>query len=141
MKRGQIIFPLTIAGFVSLLLAAAAMQPSGSWRNLGFPLGVALPLLLACLLQASRSRHSETNGQDTTAVPSSSTMAWLLAAPASIAALGFLAGPALFLICYLRWHAMRWSATLGSAVGIALLHWGLVQGLRVPLPLGPPWLA
>lgn len=142
MRRAEIVFPaLLFAGTVALL--AGGWLADYSWAVIVFPLAVGIFLcgMSAFQISAVVAGRSPPIVQDEATGPLTTwSVAWVFALAPFIAAFGFIAGPALFLLVYLRANGSSWSLSGIIAATSVLVTWGMfIKILGVPLPIRPFW--
>jgi hypothetical protein len=149
MNRGEAIFPGLILAGVVALVAGGILLAGYSWKVIAFPFGAAAVICALCLVQlattlaGAKAQTVETSPSDIPTEPLTiASLAWLFALALFLAGLGFVFGPAAYLLAYLRAHGSSWLLSIAIAVGSLLVTWGLfIKALRVLLPLQPLWLA
>jgi hypothetical protein len=133
----------------ALLAYGASNYP---WTALVFPLGAGLILCGLCAGEAAMvlmAHHGQpgpevdaTAGEEAAAPLSLATMGWIFALPAFLYGLGFVAGPACYLLVCLRANRVSWPASVGIAVASVAVTWGLfIKVVGVLLPVAPLWMA
>lgn len=141
MIRTDAILPLLAAGMTLLFLLSGWLFYDYGWVVMRFPLlagaltiGAALPLWL-------RHRRGpvepgpppDRHGDGGFAAEFSHYLAIAAILPA-VWILGFVLGPALFLLAFLRWHGTGWGLAAAMAAGTALfVHGVFVQLLHLQL--------
>jgi hypothetical protein len=146
MSRAELAFPALILVTVSALLCAGFLVLDYSWTVIAFPFGTGIVLCVLCLLQlasAARGRWPRSGAGDLpeeSVTPSS--IAWVLALPLFIYGVGFVLGPAIFLLAYFKAHGFSWRFSSALAAGSAIVTWGLfIKLLGILLPMQPLWLS
>ena len=136
---------MRVQPFTALLAAATGLAgiqtlSLGAQARRG-PLMVLAPLI-AVLGWRLYQEYRDGDGAETGAGPSGtevlSACAWVAALPALIATLGFVAGPALFVVAFQRIRgAEGWLSAVTIAVALAAFVWVLFRLLLLqPLPSG-----
>jgi hypothetical protein len=152
MNRGEAIFPgVTLIG-VAALVAGGIFLAGYSWKVIAFPFGAAVIVCGLCLFQLAtvlpgakpQRADPETPSlpSDTPADPlTTASLVWVFVLALFLFGLGFVFGPAAYLLLYLRAHGVSWLTSTAIAAGSLLVTWGLfIKVLRVLLPLQPLWL-
>lgn len=142
MNRAEVIFP-SLLFLVTVALLAGGWIIGYSWTVIGFPLGVGVFLCGLCALQIAAVLAGRSpvvvEGEPLEPVTTWS-VAWVFALALFIAGLGFVAGPAIYLLAYLRANGSSWRLSSSIAAISLLVTWGLfIKGLQVPLPIEPLW--
>jgi hypothetical protein len=143
MTRAEIVFPGV------LLIAAVALLTGGwlagySWAVLMFPFSVGVLLCVLCALQiatvlAGRSSVvAEAEPLEPLTIPS---VGWVFALPVFLYALGFVVGPAAYLLAYLRANGTSWAGATIIAASSVLVTWVVfIKLMRILLPIEPIWM-
>jgi Tripartite tricarboxylate transporter TctB family len=151
MNRAEAIFPAVIVTGVVALVAGGIFLAQYSWKVIAFPFGAAVIICALCLFLLATMLIGRTAQpiSEASAQPSDmptepltmASLAWLFALALFLAGLGFVFGPAAYLLAYLRAHGSSWLLSTAIAAGSLLVTWGLfIKVLRVLLPLQPLWL-
>lgn len=143
MTRPAVLFPTLIllaTGGLSIYAGATF-----TWTALQFPLGAGILLcaLCACELAATLSgRQAETALDADRAEPLSWTsLVWIFALGGFLFGLGFVAGPAFYLLIYLRANRFSWGFSAAIAIASVAVTWGLfIKIIGILLPVAPLWL-
>ena len=142
MRRAEIVFPSLLFAITVALLIGGWMA-GYSWTVIVFPVGVGILLcgLSALQITAVVAGRSSPIVEDEAIGPLTAWgVAWVFALAPFIAGLGFIAGPALYLIVYLRANGSSWSLSGIIAATSVLVTWGVfIKALGVPLPIYPLW--
>ena len=142
MKRAEVIFPLLLFMLTVALLVGGWMA-GYSWSVIVFPLGVGVFLCGLCALQVAAvlAERSPVVVEGEPLAPLTTwSVAWVFALALFIAGLGFVLGPALYLVAYLRANGSSWRLSGSIAAVSFLVTWGIfIKGLQVPLPIEPLW--
>jgi hypothetical protein len=128
MIRTDSILPLLAAGMMLLFLLSG-------W--LYYDYGSALPLLLRQLRGPVAPEPPSDRDRDGNIATEFSHYLAVAAILPAVWILGFVLGPALFLLAFLRWHGTGWGVAAAMAAGTALfVHGVFVQLLQLQLPAG-----
>ncbi len=143
MTRATIIFPALILLAVGGLTIYAAF--TFTWTALQFPLGAGVLLCLLCvgeLVATFTGRQAEVALDAERAGPLSwPSLVWIFLLGGFLFALGFVAGPALYLLIFLRANRFSWGFAASVAAGSVLVTWGLfIKVIGILLPVGPLWM-
>lgn len=146
MSRAELVFPALVLVAVAALLTTGFVVLQYSWTVIAFPFGAGIVLAVLCLLQLASvlwRRPPMPSAEDPSDQPvTASSVAWILALAASLYGLGFVLGPAVFLLVYFRARGFSWRVSSAVAAGSVAVTWGVfVKVLRVLLPLEPPWMS
>lgn len=144
MSRAAVIFPCLIFALVAPLAAYAALEYT--WTALIFPVGAALLVCALCaveILSAATSRGPAQPVAGEEPVPLSlPSMLWIFALAPFLYGLGFVLGPACYLLAYLRASGFSWRFSAAIAAASVLVTWGLfVKAMGILLPVVPLWMA
>ena len=145
MKLGEIILPALILAGVAALLAVGYFYYAYSWTAFAFPLGAGLVLCLLCAVEVTgllRARAMTVPPVDGQSPPLSiSSIAWMFALSVFLYALGFVFGPAAYLLICLRANGFSWKLSAGSAVVMPVMIWALfIKAMGIQLPIWPLWM-
>jgi hypothetical protein len=151
MRHGEMIFPAVLAIAVAALVAGGIFLAGYSWKVIAFPLGAAVIVCGLCLIQIATllSRAgAQPAAADASALPDApadpltpASLIWVFILGLFLYGLGFVFGPAAYLLLYLRANGSSWLISFAIAAGSLGVTWGLfVKALRVLLPLQPLWL-
>lgn len=143
-SRAQIIFPCLIFAIVAALLVAGLFVYRYSWTVIGFPLGAGLFVCLLCLVDIAMTltgREPKPAANDTPLEPLTwAAVLWAFTLVPFVVALGFVFGPALYLLAYMIANGSSWRLSAVIATASLLVTWGLfIQVMRVPMPVEPLW--
>jgi hypothetical protein len=142
-RHAERIFPAVLCAGVAALLAVGLLVLAYSWTVIAFPLGAGGVMCALCVLQIVRSRADRSPPlRPNTAEPFTlPTLAWVFALPVFLYALGFVAGPAIYLLVYLRASGSSWRLSGLLSVGSLVVIWAFfIKLLGVLLPVEPLWL-
>jgi hypothetical protein len=148
MSRAEIVFPGVLSLTVGGLIAGGILLAGYSWQVVAFPFGAAAIVCgLSVLLIASRlARGAPATvpaADDGSAPPplTWSSIGWIFVLGLFLYGLGFVLGPAAYLLVYLRATGSRWLTSAAISAGSLVVTWGLfIKLLRVLLPIQPLWL-
>lgn len=146
MNWREAILPLLLLA-ISAALLIGGFAAGYSWTALAFPLaaGGAVCVLCAVELMAICRRYSAT----APAMPddgdpeslSLASIAWMFALALFLFGLGFVAGPAAYLLVCLRANGFSWPLSTGIAVASVAVTWGLfIKIMGILLPIVPLWI-
>lgn len=148
MRRAELVFPSLILAVIAALLAYATV--SYTWTALAFPLGAGLILCGMCIGEVAtvmracdRQLPPEIDAIDEAApAPLSLTsVAWIFALGFFLYGLGFVAGPACYLLVCLRASRFSWPASTGIAAASVVVTWGFfIKIIGILLPIAPLWM-
>jgi hypothetical protein len=143
--REAILPALLLAMTAALLIGGFAV--GYSWTAIVFPLasGGAVCVLCTIELIAIRERRSATvpamTAEDETAPLSPASIAWMFALALFLFGLGFVAGPAAYLLVCLRANGFSWPLSTCIAVASLAVTWGLfIKIMGILLPIVPLWM-
>jgi hypothetical protein len=136
------LLPATILAAIMALLGAGWLLLDYSPAVLAFPLGVGAMLCALCATELARVVATRAAPAAPASEPlSPAALAWVFALGAFLAGLGFVAGPAAYLLACLRANGFTWRLAVGVAAASVALTWGVFIGVfGIPLPAAPPWL-
>jgi hypothetical protein len=152
MSRGEAIFPAVLAAGVAALVAGGIFLAGYSWKVIAFPFGAAVIVCSLCLVQIAaalagakaRPAAAEASAPSADAAPEPLTPAsliWVFILALFLYGLGFVFGPAAYLLLYLRANGSSWLTSVAISAGSLIVTWGLfIKALRVLLPIQPLWL-
>jgi hypothetical protein len=147
MNRAEAIFPGLLLVGVAALVAGGIFLAGYSWKVIAFPFGAAAIVcglclfLLATMLAGRRAPAipGEAGSQPSDPLTKAS-LAWVFVLALFLYGLGFVFGPAAYLLLYLRVNGSSWLLSVAIAAGSLLVTWGLfIKALRVLLPIQPLW--
>lgn len=142
MKRAEIIFPALLL-VLTVALVLGGWMAGYSWSVIVFPLGVGIFLCGLCAMQIAAvlaGRSSPIVLDEAVGPLTPRSVAWVFALAPFIAALGFIAGPALYLLAYLRANGSSWRLAGAISALSVVVTWGVfIRGLQVLLPIEPFW--
>jgi len=149
MSRGEAIFPAVLAVVVAALVVGGIFVAGYSWKVIAFPFGAAVIVCGLCLAQIatalSGTRTAAAEPSPATDLPldplTPASLIWVFVLVLFLYGLGFVFGPAAYLLLYLRANGSSWLRSAAIAAGSLLVTWGLfTKVLRVLLPIQPLWL-
>jgi hypothetical protein len=150
MNRAEIVFPGLLVLLVGGLLAGGIFVAGYSWKVVAFPFAAGAIMCGLCILLVATTlmrgtlqaaRGPEPPSETMTEALTWSSIGWVFVLGLFLYGLGFVLGPAAYLIVYLRRNGVSWPASLAIGGGSILVTWGLfIRLLRVLLPLQPLWL-
>lgn len=148
MKRAELIFPCVIFAAIAALVAYAAANYT--WTALAFPLGAGLVLCGLCAGEVAKVLLA---GRGQTAPPvdivedeepaplSLNSIAWIFGLAVFLYGLGFVAGPACYLLVYLLANRFSWPVAAGIAAASVVVTWGVfIKIIGILLPVEPLWM-
>lgn len=143
MTRAAIAFPALILLTVGGLTLYAVF--TFTWTALQFPLGAGLLLCALCVaeLAATLSDRQAEAMVDAERAGSLSwpSLMWIFALAGFLFGLGFVAGPALYLLIYLRANRFSWTFAASVALASVAVTWGLfIKIIGILLPVAPLWM-
>jgi hypothetical protein len=145
MSRAEMIFPAAIFVFVAVMVAAGHFVFQFTWTAFVFPLGTGLAVCALCAVELIRLRGgAETTAPAGDAPPPLSIpgLAWMAALAVFLFGLGFVAGPAAYLLACLRANGFSWGLAAGVAAASVAVTWGLfIKVMHVLLPITPLWMS
>ena len=144
MMRGEVIFPALIFATVAAFTAGGDVIGEYSWNVFAFPLGAAIFVCVMCVIEianALRRPATVPADGDAPAPQSLAAVAWVVALAAFLYGLGFVWGPAAYLLACLRFNGFSWGLAVGVAASSVLLTFGLfIKVMGILLPIAPLWL-
>jgi hypothetical protein len=147
MSRAEAIFPALIVAVVATLLALGNFVFEYSWTTFAFPLAAGIVLCALCALEITGvlvTRHeapaiAAQTGEDRPPLALAS-LTWMFALAVFLYALGFVAGPALYLLAFLRANRFSWVLSASIALASIAVTWGLfIHVIGILLPVEPLW--
>jgi hypothetical protein len=150
MTRGELILPAVILALVAAFIGGGYVVGEYSWGVIAFPLGAALATCALCAIEIARVLASRrisapaaagpADGLDAPVPMSASGLGWMFVLPVFLYGLGFVAGPALYLLACLRANGFSWALSAGMAAASVAVTMGLfMQVMGVLLPVMPLW--
>jgi hypothetical protein len=149
MTRAELIFPAIIFVAVAAFTAGGYFIGEYSWDVIAFPFGAAALTCALCAIEIARVLASRpeaaaagapAQGDDSALPMSASGVAWMFVLPVFLYALGFVAGPAVYLLACLRACGFSWALSAGIAAASVATTWGLfIHVMGVLLPVMPLW--
>ena len=152
MTRAELIFPIIIFVLVAGFAGGGYFIGEYAWGVIAFPLGAAVFTCALCAIEIVRvlaARRASApagpaappaDGDDSPLPMSASGFAWMFVLPVFLYALGFVAGPAVYLLACLRANGYSWALAAGIAAASVAVTWGLfIHVMSVLLPVMPLW--
>jgi hypothetical protein len=146
MTRGELIFPVILLVLVAAFTTGGYWLGEYSWGVIAFPLGAALFTCALCLIEIARVLTSRPvaatspPGPDDSAPAPMSGLTWMFVLPVFLYGLGFVAGPALYLLACLRANGFSWALSAAVAAASVALTLGLfIHLMGILLPIMPLW--
>lgn len=144
MNRAEVAFPAAVFALAAALIAGG-FAAGYSWTVIAFPFGAAIIICVLCALQtywALAGNPGRPSADDEQLPPLTvQSLAWVFALAVFVYGLGFVIGPALYLLAYLRTHGSSWTLSGTIAASSIVATWGLfIKFLQVPLPIEPLWM-
>jgi hypothetical protein len=145
MTRAEILFPSLLFVVVAAFLIAGLTVLDYSWAVIAFPLGAGVIMCALCAVEVARTlaghRPAPLPEQEELEPLTWGSVAWVFALGGFVYGLGFVFGPAAYLLVYLRSNGSSWRLSIGVAAASLLITWGLfIKLLRVLLPIEPMWM-
>ena len=143
MTRAAIVFPTLILLVVGGLCIYAAM--TFTWTALQFPLGAGVLLCALCageIVATLSGRQAPVTLDAERAGPlSRPSLFWIFALAVFLFGLGFVAGPACYLLIYLRANRFSWVFSASIAAASVVVTWGFfIKIIGILLPVAPLWM-
>ena len=147
MSRAELIFPAVILAVVAAFAGGGYFIGEYSWGVIAFPLGAAVLTCALCAIETARVLVSRpapaaapAQGDDSALPMSVSGLAWMFVLPVFLYGLGFVAGPAVYLLACLRSNGFSWTLSAGIAAASVAVTYGLfIHVMGVLLPVMPLW--
>ena len=143
MTRAAVLFPafiLVVVGGLSIYAAATF-----TWTALQFPLGAGVLLCALCVGElaatlSGRQAKPTLDAERAGPLPWPSLI-WIFALAGFLFGLGFVAGPACYLLIFLRANRFSWAFSAGIAAASVAVTWGLfIKIIGILLPVAPLWM-
>lgn len=146
MIRAEVLFPSLLFVGVAALLVAGLTVLGYSWPVIAFPFGAGAIMCALCVVEVARTfaghRPAALSEQEELEPLTWGSLAWVFALGGFVYGLGFVFGPAAYLLVYLRANGSSWRLSIGIAAASLLVTWGLfIKVLRVLLPIQPLWMS
>jgi hypothetical protein len=146
MNHAELAFPAVILLAVSALLTAGFLVLDYSWTVITFPFVTGIVLGVLCLLQLATTVRKPLPTPAADERPDepliASSIAWILALAVLLYGVGFIFGPAIFLLAYSKAQGSSWKFSSALSASSLIVTWVLfVKLLGVLLPAGPLWLS
>jgi len=144
MNRPAVIFPVILFVLVAPLAAYAAFEYT--WTALVFPVGAGVLVCALCATEVVRALaggHGTAQAGEEEPVPVSfSSVVWIFALAPFLYGLGFVLGPACYLLIYLRAKRFSWQFCFAVAAASVVITWGFfIKTIGILLPVVPLWMA
>lgn len=143
MNRAETIFPAAILVCVAVFVALGYLVLEFTWTAFAFPLGAGVAVCALCAIELMRLGRSEGEPAEEAAPPLSiPSLAWTAALGLFLYGLGFVAGPAVYLLVCLRANGFSWTLAASVAAASVAVSWGLfIKMMHVLLPIAPLWMS
>jgi hypothetical protein len=145
MSKAETIFPAAIFVIVAALVAFGYFISQFTWITFVFPFMVGVVLCALCLIELTRPFKNSDSTATSEAPPaplSMSSLFWMFALIVFLYGLGFVAGPAAYLLACLRANGFSWRLSAGVAAASVAVTWGLfIKVMNVLLPIAPLWMS
>jgi hypothetical protein len=150
MTRGELIFPVIILVLVAAFAGGGHVIGEYSWGVIAFPAGAAILTCALCAIEIARviagrrapasAPPAPSAGGDVSLPMTASGLAWMFVLPVFLYALGFVAGPAVYLLACLRANGFSLTLSTAAAAASVAVTWGLfIQVMGILLPVMPLW--
>lgn len=141
-RTAEIAFPALLLAIVTGLVAGGFLLFDYSPRVILFPALAALIMGGLCVVQIAATRSGRARAehdQDLEPITAGS-VAWVFALAAFVFGLGFVFGPAAYLLAYLRANGSSWRLSIIVSALSIVVTWGFfIKLMRVLLPIEPLW--
>lgn len=145
MSRADKIFPTAILFVVAALVAAGYFVLQFTWTAFIFPLGAGAVICVLCVLELIGFGNNAPTAKPANDAPpplSVPSLAWMAALALFLYGLGFIAGPAAYLLICLRMNGFSWVLATVTAAASVAVTWGLfINVMHVLLPIAPLWMS
>lgn len=143
-RTAELAFPALLLVVVTGLVAGGYLLFDYSPRVIGFPFLAALIMGGLCLSQIASvlsGREQPRSRDEPEPEPmTAASVVWVFALAVFVFGLGFVVGPAAYLLIYLRATGSSWRLSVAvSAVSVAVTWGFFIKLMRVPLPVEPLW--
>jgi hypothetical protein len=144
MTRAAVVVPAFILVLVGGLSIYAVF--TFTWTALQFPLGAGVLLCVMCVGElaatlSGRQAVATIEADRAGPVPWPS-LVWIFALGGFLYALGFVAGPACYLLICLRANRFSWAFAVSIAAASVAVTWGLfINIIGILLPIAPLWMS
>ena len=143
-RTAEIAFPALLLAVVTALVAGGFLLFDYSPRVILFPALAALMMGGLCLAQIAATWSGRAQARDEKELElepiTTSSVAWVFALAAFVFGLGFVFGPAAYLLAYLRANGSSWRLSIIVAALSIVVTWGFfIKLMRVLLPIEPLW--
>lgn len=136
-----VVFPAVVFASTIALLAGGWLA-GYSWAVIMLPFGVGVLLCGLCALQIATVFVGDTAADEEPIEPLTiPSITWVFVLPVFLYALGFVLGPAAYLLAYLRGNGGSWIVASSIAAGSVLVTWLIfIKTMRLLLPIEPLWM-
>jgi hypothetical protein len=151
MSRAELIFPALIFIVIVVFAGGGYFIGEYSWGVIVFPLGAASLACALCAIEIVRGLASQRIAAPVRAAAAAGGgeeqpplwgpgAAWMFALPVFLYGLGFVAGPAVYLLACLRTNRFSWALSATIAAASVAMTFGLfIHVMGVQLPVMPLW--
>ena len=146
MSRAAAIFPALIFAMVAALVAAGFFVFDYSWGVIAFPFGAGAITCALCVVELVKIYSSPAAAAATAASEpefeplSKASLIWTFVLGLFLFALGFVFGPAAYLLVYLRVSGSSWLLAVSISAASIVVTWGIfIKLMRILLPFEPLW--
>ena len=145
MSRAELAFPSIIFALVAAFAVGGIVIGEYPWGVIVFPFGAATVVCILCAIEIVRvvkgKAAPETQPEQTDDEISLKALGWLFALAPFLYGLGFVFGPAAYLLACLWANGVSWRLSIPIAAASLLVTWGLfIKLMSVLLPVAPLWL-
>ena len=145
MSRAELAFPSIIFALVAAFAIGGIVIGEYPWGVIVFPFGAATVVCILCAIEIVRvvkgKAAPETQPEQTDDEISLKALGWLFALAPFLYGLGFVFGPAAYLLACLWANGVSWRLSIPIAAASLLVTWGLfIKLMGVLLPIAPLWL-
>ena len=143
MNRAAIVFPALILLVVAALSAYALLFYT--WTALVFPVGIGGIVCAMCIGELAAALAGKaplpTADDERMGAPSLRSVGWIFALAPFLYGLGFVLGPACYLLACLRGNGYSWRVSGAIAASSAAIVWGVfIKTIGILLPVAPLWM-
>jgi hypothetical protein len=145
MSRAELAFPSIIFALVAAFAIGGIVIGEYPWGVIVFPFGAATVVCILCAIEIVRvvkgKAAPETQPEQADDEISLKALGWLFALAPFLYGLGFVFGPAAYLLACLWANGVSWRLSIPIAAVSLLVTWGLfIKLMGVLLPIAPLWL-